>query len=355
MPVLRTRSLSPLIEILHRFDLDPKEIVDAVGLDLDQLAHPRYEDRIDLRKSYDLLELAAEKTRCHYIGALLGSEEKLSLLGPIGLLMEHSPDVDSALKVMIKNRRMQQTLAEFRLEQFDRSVWFTFNLYESVDCEGARHFVEAGVFALARILQIIIGPDFRPDKLCFAHAAPADLLPYRRLAQTEVSFSEEENAILFSKQYLTRRRNPANQELGQALSNYLELLRGRSSDDLLTHLDYIVQQQLRSGPCTLPQVANELRMHPRNLQRQLKAMGTSFSETLAAYRSRRAIELLKDPGLQITQIALRLGYSDATAFGQAFKKWFGKMPRDYRKQIQPSTNSLAEKTPFMSTSDKSQS
>jgi AraC-like DNA-binding protein len=169
--------------------------------------------------------------------------------------MEHSPDVETALQVMLKN------------------------------------------------LRIIIGPDFRADRICFAHAAPGDLSPYRRLA----------------------------------LTSYLALLRENSSDDLLTQLDYMIQRQLRSGPCTLQLVAEELRMHPRNLQQQLKSMGTGFSEALAAYRSRHAMTLLNDPALQINQIALRLGYCDATAFGQAFKKWFGKTPSEYRKQACSST------------------
>jgi hypothetical protein len=81
--------------------------------------------------------------------------------------MEHSPDVETALQVMLKN------------------------------------------------LRIIIGPDFRADRICFAHAAPGDLSPYRRLA----------------------------------LTSYLALLRENSSDDLLTQLDYMIQRQLRSGPC----------------------------------------------------------------------------------------------------------
>lgn len=333
MPVLRSRSLSPLIEIIRRFDLAPEEIVEPLGIDISRLAHPGYEDRIDLQKAYALLEVVAEKTKCHFLGALLGSEEKLSLLGPIGLLMEHSPDVETALGVLIKNLRIQQNLADCRLEKYGHSAWLTFTPFEGVDREGARHFAEAGIFTLAKFLQDIIGPDFRADKICFSHAAPGDISPYRRLAMAKVGFSEEENAIIFDKKYLKRQKTQSNEELSQALTNYLELLREEASNDLLARLDFIIQRQLRTGPCTLQLVADELQIHPRNLQRQLKLLGTSFSETLAAYRSRSAIEMLKDPDLQITQIAHRLGYSDATAFGQAFKKWFRKMPRDYRKQM----------------------
>lgn len=333
MAVIRTRALSPIIDIIRRFNLEPETIVAPLGIDINTLLHPKYEDQIDILKAYALLEATAEKTQCPFLGALLGNEQKLYLLGPIGLLMEHSPDIESALRVLIQNQRVQQNLSEYQLEVFDHSAWFTITAFDRVNREGVRHFIEGAIFTLARFLHLLIGPDFRPDRICFAHAAPEDISAYRRLARTKVSFSEEENTIIFSEKYLKRQKKQSNEELSQALTNYLELLQDRSSNDLLTHMDFIIQRQLRSGACTLPFVANELGIHPRNLQRQLKSMGTTFNETLTAYRSRLAIELLKDPSLQITQIAHRLGYSDATAFGQAFKKWFNKMPREYRKQL----------------------
>ena len=93
MPVIRTRSLTPIIEIIRRYDLAPEEVIGPLGIDISVLTDPKYEDRLELHKAYDLLEIVAEKTGCYFLGALIGNEEKLSLLGPIGLLMEHSPDV----------------------------------------------------------------------------------------------------------------------------------------------------------------------------------------------------------------------------------------------------------------------
>jgi len=336
MPLIRTRSLTPVIDIIRRYELVPDEVIDPVGIDIGALKQPKYEDRLEIDQAYKLLETVAERTGCYFLGALIGSEASLSFMGPIGLLMEHSPDVESALQVMLKNARLQQELTACQLATYGNRVSLSISPHDDSNREGVRHFTEASVYSLAKILRIIVGPDFRADRICFAHAAPGELAPYRRLALSKVRFSEEENAIIFGKEYLSRRKRRVDEDLGQALTNYLTLLRENSSDDLLTQLHYIIQQQLRSGSCNLHLVAEELRMHPRNLQRQLKSMGTSFSEALAAYRSRHAMALLNDPSLQITQIALRVGYCDATAFGQAFKKWFGKMPSEYRKQIRSS-------------------
>ena len=340
MAVIRTRSLAPIVDVIRRYDLAPEAVIEGLEIDSRALKQPRYEDQLELDKAYDLLETVADKTGCYFLGALLGNEETLSLLGPIGLLMEHSPDVKTALQVMLKNQRVQQQLLDIRLTTYGNSVSMELTPRDHGNREGVRHFTEAAVYSMAKFLRILIGPDFRADRISFAHGAPGEIAPYRRLALTTVRFTEEENAIVFGREYLSRKKRQIDEDLGQALTSYLALLRENASDDLLTQLDYSIQRQLRGGPCSLQIVAEELRIHPRNLQRRLKSMGTSFSEALAAYRSRQAMALLNDPALQITQIAHRLGYSDATAFGQAFKKWFGKMPSEYRKHNCPPPHEL---------------
>ena len=95
MPLIRTRSLTPVVDIIRRYDLVPEAVIEPLGIDIRALKHPRYEDKLELEKAYDLLEAVADKTDCYFLGALIGSEETLSFLGPIGLLMEHSPYVET--------------------------------------------------------------------------------------------------------------------------------------------------------------------------------------------------------------------------------------------------------------------
>ncbi len=85
MPVIRTRSLTPIIEIIRRYDLAPEEVIAPLGIDISVLTHPEYEDRLELHTAYDLLEVVGEITGCYFLGALIGSEEKLSLLGRIAV------------------------------------------------------------------------------------------------------------------------------------------------------------------------------------------------------------------------------------------------------------------------------
>ena len=83
MPVIRTRSVAPIFDIIYcPYDLAPGQVIGPLGIASSVLTDPNYGERLEVHKAYDLLEVVAEKTGCHFLGALIGSEEKLSFLEP---------------------------------------------------------------------------------------------------------------------------------------------------------------------------------------------------------------------------------------------------------------------------------
>jgi AraC-like DNA-binding protein len=80
---------------------------------------------------------------------------------------------------------------------------------------------------------------------------------------------------------------------------------------------------------SLPEVAAELDVHPRTLRRQLTEEGTSFRALLNEARSALAVDLLHNVGLTVEEVSKRLGYTDASTFCHAFKRWYGTPPSAY--------------------------
>ena len=78
--------------------------------------------------------------------------------------------------------------------------------------------------------------------------------------------------------------------------------------------------------------AEELGMHPRTLQRRLRAEGTRFAELQAEARQRLARQYLADETLDIDRISELLGYSDRRSFTRAFQRWTGLTPSTFRAQ-----------------------
>ena len=93
-----------------------------------------------------------------------------------------------------------------------------------------------------------------------------------------------------------------------------------------------VRQLLLAGEPPLETVAEQLGLAPWSLQRRLRDEGLSFSQLVDGVRRELATHYLGQPQLPISQLAPLLGYSEASAFSRAFRRWFGVGPRQWRQQ-----------------------
>ncbi len=81
----------------------------------------------------------------------------------------------------------------------------------------------------------------------------------------------------------------------------------------------------------LDAVAKEAGMSPSHFSRIFrKVMGLSYQEYLNSRRITKAKNLLCSSPQSITEIAVSLGFADATGFGRIFKKLTGQTPSAYR-------------------------
>jgi AraC-like DNA-binding protein len=79
-------------------------------------------------------------------------------------------------------------------------------------------------------------------------------------------------------------------------------------------------------------VARELNISPRTLRRRLGEAGTTFRALRDEVRAALAEELLAGGGLSVEDVAVRLGYAEATSFIHAFRRWHGTTPAAYARQ-----------------------
>lgn len=95
-----------------------------------------------------------------------------------------------------------------------------------------------------------------------------------------------------------------------------------------------VRDRLLKTPGHIPdmeEIAAELKITSRTLRRHLTAEGATFRALLEEVRSTLAIELMANARLTHAEIAVRLGYADVTTFIEAFRRWKGMPPSEYRR------------------------
>ena len=77
-------------------------------------------------------------------------------------------------------------------------------------------------------------------------------------------------------------------------------------------------------------IASELAVHPRTLQRQLAAEGVRCQDVIDQERRVAAAKYLARPGLDLSQVAGMIGYSEQSALNRSCRRWFGKTPGQLR-------------------------
>lgn len=113
--------------------------------------------------------------------------------------------------------------------------------------------------------------------------------------------------------------------------------------DIANTAPFIFQVQkeiLHQLPCgaRIESIANALNISRRSLQRRLSERQCRYSELLDGIRENRADKLLKDPHLNLSEVAFLLGYSEQSAFNHAYKRWSGLSPRQNVNEIMNSVN-----------------
>lgn len=329
MEMVSVKAISGYVHTVQALGADPVSIMRSVHIAPEVLLDPDYQDVIAFDKVLALFNLTEEVTGCHHFGAQMGFNQSLASLGDIGQLAKLSSDVETALQAVFSYLHLYwQNTATLHMETFGRTCYLQF----SVNSRGeVRHFVEASLVAIFRLLKLLTGSTFKLEQAVFSHYLSGDGHFYSKLFKAPVKFSQEKNLLVFSSHYLKMPISTSDQELNTLVQRYLENLDSLYPNDVVGKVKELIKRALPLSNCTADATANMLSMHRRTMHRLLRGHGTSFTELLVEHRRSHAEYLLKQTDLPLTQIANSLGYADLSAFSHAFKNWHGLSPAAYRK------------------------
>ena len=162
------------------------------------------------------------------------------------------------------------------------------------------------------------------------YPAPGHAAEYDAMFGCRLAFEQASTALTFPEHYLDF-------PLLQDAASLRVFLRD-SPADMLARRDYDtsvgdqVRRMLKNGVSTLDAVAARLAVSPQTLRRRLAAEDTSFRILKDQLRRDTAIEALATGEESIEELGRRLGFSEASAFHRAFRRWTGAAPGSYRQR-----------------------
>lgn len=325
---LRVGGAAEILAVLQGFGVDPDEVLTAAGIDPDLFADP--DNLITYAARDRLFRQCVSRTGCQHFGLLVGQRMNLKALGLVGLLMRTSPNAGRALVSIVNLLHLHSQGAVMALRVDEDVAMLTYDAFEP----GLEATDQTGAGAVAMMLNVmrtLCGPDFRPIEASFGHRRPADIEPFRKFFKVPLYFDAEHYALVFSRDWLDVRPPGADDELQQLLQKQVDVLESRYSLAFPDQVRQVLRSALVTGYFSESEIAALFSMHSHTFRRRLDASATSFHELVDECRFEMAREMLLNTSLSVSEISASMGYSRASSFIRAFRRWSGLTPGEWRK------------------------
>jgi AraC-like DNA-binding protein len=321
-----------MLAAFQALGLDTSALAREAGLDLERIADP------DARFPEQSLLALWTRAESHWDGPLLGLHAGASV--PFGAfeLLDYlccgSATVGAVFMQLQRYARLCSSGLSYEIVPSDDGFVVAMRhpyLFEVAPI-GLREYMWAIVLGRLRAQ---LGGSLQ-SALRFRHAARGPVLDYRRVLG-DVSFERAENELRVSRMDWARGNPRADLPLITLLERYAEQVVASfpQQDDVVAVVRQAVARMLRKGEPTVEEIAQDLALTPRTLQRRLAEQGHSFKSLLSELRVELAHKYLAAPRLSLADVAFLLGYSDSSAFIRAFRRRTGQTPGQVREQLVP--------------------
>lgn len=247
---------------------------------------------------------------------------KAEHFGVLGYMATRSDSVAESLQHILKFSRLVidgDEITPIQMQYQDQSLILSWGFINE-DCNLINELTNALMVQLARqILPSTALPFIRVE---FAHAKQMALYHYLKFYQCDVLFDQLEYRLVISTGSLDLKLQHADASLMQLLIQQAEdaIASKPRHQTMVQQLHMIVAEYLkiRQQAPKIHEIAQELHVSERTLQRQLKECNSSFKQILDTERMAQCEKLLAK-GDALTDIARQLGYSDQSALARAYK------------------------------------
>jgi len=193
-----------------------------------------------------------------------------------------------------------------------------------------RQSIELGIGFLHRSFQQLFRQHWKPEAVCFTHAAPAKRDVYRKFFGTEVRFSQDFNGIICASADLDAPVPAADSKMVRHVKQYLDTLTSRRNTTMSATVRECIYTMLPSGLCSADTVAARLGIDRRTVHRHLQREGTTFSALIDSVRTELVTRYVENRDRPLASVAELLGFSALSAFSRWFRAVFGCSVSEWR-------------------------
>ena len=335
--MVRTSGLRGYAALMHSLGGDAQALLRRHRIAPESLAG---EDAlVSLRAAVHLLEASAIETGCPDFGLRLSRMQDVSVLGPLAIMLQNAPTVrraweDVSRHMFVHSPGLVVSLHE-RSALFEGAAEMSFEL-RLARLPAQRQAIDLCLGDMHTITRLLAGGSYELRSVSLPHAPLAPMAVYRRFFDGVPVHAEQPRAALhLGPATLDARLQDTNPALRQITEDYLARHFRMPGESVSARVRLGLRRTLGTPRGDKTGVAGLLALHPRTLQRQLAAEGTSFEALREETRKDAALHYLRQTRMPLGQLADLLGFSEQSAMTRSCRRWFGMAPSEIRRDARP--------------------
>ncbi|MBB5062674.1 AraC family transcriptional regulator [Granulicella mallensis] len=265
------------------------------------------------------------------VGVKLSSESRIERFDPIALSTLTNENFFAAVRHIARYKSLCAPEEIIHQEEGNEwSIQFRWTLALDTD---PQVFLEACFAWMLNIARHGTGTRISPLRLEFVQPR-SHVRELERHFGCPVHCNAPRNALIFRASdalipFITR-----NAELLDALAPEFEqsLKLNKEDNSFIELVGNAIRSRLTGRRPVIEEIARDLHVSSRTMQRRLKEAGSSFQGVLDQARHQMARYYLKNSVLELNEAAYLLGYEDGNSFVRAFRIWEGVPPGLWREE-----------------------
>jgi AraC-like DNA-binding protein len=291
--------------------------------------------KLSLQQNCALMEASLHISRDPHLGLHIGERTTVNVLGIAGYLMETSKDLLTALLNLQQYTASFSTLYYFGIDVKDGEAVYVcepIQVWNDLSPETARQSVDIAFAGSLHILRLLTGAWLQPLRVCYRYPRFADTKEHERVFKSAPLFNQSCNALVFASEDMNRNVIGYNRALNGVFTEMLQNKLGTENQSVIQRIRFTILELSRLSFPSLEEVAAQMHLTPRTLQRKLQDEHTSFRAECDSIKQELACNLLSSKSISVAEVSDRLGYADQAAFQRAFKQWTGTTPKAFQQK-----------------------
>lgn len=330
------RYLQIFCEVLESFDINPLDVLRHAGLDSEMPF------RLDAKWVHADVErfvsAAIALSGRSDLGFEMGLRTKMNSHDVLGYGLISCPTMDDFWRLASRHYHLLTetwTLKYYRWNNAGEAVYTPLVAMSP----GTLHFqLEFLAVAHHNQQQLTLGQDHTLSDFYLAMPPPPHAQRYRSLAPSRFHFIDglaPSLRVLMPSSMLELPLPLANERVMQEIDERCQALGRKPPRSDIGWSSYILMtlRESHGESLTLEDIARRVDVSTRTIDRNLQKEGTSFRALSDKVRFETACELLLKPGVSVSEVAARLGFSEISNFSRSFKRVVGITPSQYMSRL----------------------